>query len=379
MEGAGFSATPRLRDAQARKLAEAEREARRLADERQTLLALVVSVVLTLPLLAPMVLAPFGLDLHLGPWTQLALATPVQVLVGARFYRGAAKALRAGSANMDVLVALGTSAAYAFSLWMIALHGEHATGHLYFEAAAAVITFVMLGKWLETRAKRGTTEAVRTLMTLRPERALVLRDGVEREVGIEAVAGGDLVVVRPGARMPVDGLVEEGTSEADESLITGESLPVAKRPGDRVASGALNGAGRLIGAGGGGRRGHHARPHHPPGRGGPDRQGAGAASGRSRRRGVRAGGGGDRARRHGRLARRRRLLRGGADDRRLGAGDRLPVRAGAGDAGRAGRRHRRCGEGRHPGQGHRGAGAGGRASIPWCSTRPARSPKAARR
>ncbi|WP_170263624.1 heavy metal translocating P-type ATPase [Blastochloris sulfoviridis] len=246
VEGAGFSATPRLRDAQARKLAEAEREARRLADERRTLLALIVSVVLTLPLVAPMVLAPFGLNLHLGPWTQLLLATPVQVLVGARFYRGAAKALRAGSANMDVLVALGTSAAYAFSLWMIALHGEHATGHLYFEAAAAVITFVMLGKWLETRARRGTTEAVRTLMTLRPERAAVLRDGVEREVGIEAVAGGDLVVVRPGARMPVDGIVEEGTSEADESLITGESLPVAKRPGDRVASGALNGAGRLL-------------------------------------------------------------------------------------------------------------------------------------
>jgi Cu+-exporting ATPase len=246
VERTGFGATARLTDATARKVAEAEREARRRREERWTLAALALSVVLTLPLVAPMVVAPFGLDLHPGPWVQLALAAPVQIVVGARFYRGAWAALKAGSANMDVLVALGTSAAFIFSLWMIAIHGRHVQGHLYFEGAAAVITFVMLGKWLEAKAKRGTTEAVRTLMTLRPERALVLRGGAEREVGIEEVLGGDLVVVRPGARVPVDGLIEEGSSEADESLITGESLPVAKRPGDRVAAGALNGAGRLV-------------------------------------------------------------------------------------------------------------------------------------
>ncbi|ALK09661.1 heavy metal translocating P-type ATPase [Blastochloris viridis] len=246
VERTGFGATPRLHDAAARKAAEAEREAKRRASERWTLAELIFSAALTLPLVAPMLAAPLGLDLALGPGVQLALAAPVQIVVGARFYRGAYKALRAGSANMDVLVALGTSAAFIFSLWMIAIHGRHVQGHLYFEGAAAVITFVMLGKWLEAKAKRGTTEAVRTLMTLRPERAVVLRGGAEREVDIDEVASGDIVVVRPGTRFPVDGVVEDGASEADESLITGESLPVAKHPGDGVASGALNGAGRLM-------------------------------------------------------------------------------------------------------------------------------------
>ena len=182
-----------------------------------------------------MIAAPFGLDLHLGPWVQLALATPVQFVVGARFYRGAWKALRAGSANMDVLVALGTSAAFIFSLWMIAIHGRHVEGHLYFEGAAAVITFVMLGKWLEAKAKRGTTEAVRTLMTLRPERALVVRGGLEVEVGIEEVASGDLRGGAAGRAVPGRrrhrGGIERGRRIADH-----RREPAGGRSGRATAS-----------------------------------------------------------------------------------------------------------------------------------------------
>jgi Cu+-exporting ATPase len=245
VERIGYRAEPRASSLADRRRAEQTREEARASEERRRLVLLVVSAALTAPLILPMLASPFGLHLHLNPWIELALATPVQFVVGARFYRGAWKALRAISGNMDVLVALGTSAAYAFSAYMTLARGAEAAGHLYFEGAAAVITFVVFGKWLEARAKRGTTAAIRALMRLRPERALVVREGREVEVGIEEVRSGDRIVIKPGERFSVDGEVVAGESEADESLVTGESVPVVKRAGDRVTAGALNGAGRL--------------------------------------------------------------------------------------------------------------------------------------
>ncbi|NCT85524.1 MAG: cadmium-translocating P-type ATPase [Comamonadaceae bacterium] len=200
-------------------------------------------VVLTLPLLLPMLLGPLGVDAMLPGWWQLLLATPVQFLLGARFYRGGWSALRAGSGNMDLLVALGTSAAYGLSVYLLLRHPGHA--HLYFEASAAVITLVLLGKFLEQRAKRQTTDAIRALNALRPTTARVLRGDVELEVPVADVRVGDVVAVHPGDRIPVDGEIVTGRSHVDESLITGESLPVAKAPGERVTGGAINAEGAL--------------------------------------------------------------------------------------------------------------------------------------
>jgi P-type Cu+ transporter len=201
---------------------------------------------LSLPLVLPMLGMPLGLDWSLPGWIQLALATPVQFWLGARFYRSGWAALRAGAGNMDLLVALGTSAGYGLSLYLLFRHADHGTPHLYFEASAVVITLVMLGKWLEARAKRQTTAAIRALNALRPETARVRRDGQDQELPIQQVRLGDLVVVRPGERLPVDGLVVEGASEVDESLVTGESLPVAKHAGDKVTGGAVNADGLLL-------------------------------------------------------------------------------------------------------------------------------------
>jgi Cu+-exporting ATPase len=209
--------------------------------------AVVAAVALTLPLVAPMLLQFAGLgDRMLDGWWQLALATPVQFVLGARFYRAGWKALRAGSGNMDLLVALGTSAAWGLSLYLLIEHAGHGMPHLYFEASAAVVTLVLLGKWLESRAKFQTAAALRALGALRPTTARVRRDGVETEIAIAQVVVGDLVVLRPGDRFPVDGEVVEGRSHADESLVTGESLPVAKQPGDKVIGGALNAEGALL-------------------------------------------------------------------------------------------------------------------------------------
>lgn len=200
--------------------------------------------VLTLPLVTPMLLGLFGIAWMLPGWLQLLLATPVQFVLGARFYRAGWGALRAGSGNMDLLVALGTSAAYGLSVYLLARHPGHT--HLYFEASAAVITLVLLGKWLEQRAKRQTTDAIRALNALRPSTARVVgTDGSEIEVPVSAVVVGDLVAVRPGDRIPVDGEIVSGRSHVDESLITGESLPVAKAPGERVTGGAINAEGAL--------------------------------------------------------------------------------------------------------------------------------------
>jgi Cu+-exporting ATPase len=218
----------------ARDRALAAAENRRAKSETVRLAA---AVALSAPLLAPMV------GLMLAGWLQLGLATLVQFFIGARFYTGAWKALRARIGNMDLLVALGTSAAYFYSLYLLLV--RPAGTPLYFDSAAVVIALVTVGKWLEARAKRSTTAQIRALMSLRPERARVARGGEEVEIPAGAVVVGDVVVVRPGERLPVDGVVISGRSDVDESLLTGESLPLAKVAGDRVTGGSINGSGLL--------------------------------------------------------------------------------------------------------------------------------------
>ncbi|MSO96971.1 MAG: cadmium-translocating P-type ATPase [Rhodospirillaceae bacterium] len=208
--------------------------------------ALPISIVLTLPLVAQMLAHTFSFGFHLSPWMELALATPVQFILGARFYSSSYRALRARAANMDVLVALGTSAAYFYSLYLVTARADMAAGQLYFEGSAVIITLILLGKWLEARAKRSTTEAIRSLMALRPETARVVRSGVETEIPIDQVRISDRIIIRPGEKIPTDGLVEDGASECDEALITGESLPVEKTKSDKVIAGAINGTGRLL-------------------------------------------------------------------------------------------------------------------------------------
>ena len=203
------------------------------------------AALLSLPLVAPMLAQPFGTRLMLPGWLQLVLATPVQFWLGARFYRAGWKALRAGAGNMDLLVALGTSAAYALSVWTL-LRGGAAAQHLYFESSAVVITLVLLGKWLEGRAKGQAVAAIRALQSLQATHALVRRGGADVQVALDALRVGDLVVVRPGERVPADGRVVEGSSHLDASLLTGESLPVAAAPGDRVGAGTVNGEGLLL-------------------------------------------------------------------------------------------------------------------------------------
>ena len=205
-----------------------------------------VAAALSAPLTLPMVGLLFGKMWMMDGWLQWALATPVQFWLGARFYTAGWKAVRAGAGNMDLLVAVGTSAAYGLSVYLLLRHGEHGMPHLYFEASAVVITLVLLGKWMEARAKRQTTEAIRALNALRPETARLRRGGVDKDVPIGQVQLGDLVVVRPGERIAVDGEILEGATEVDESLITGESLPVAKHTGDRVTGGAVNAEGLIV-------------------------------------------------------------------------------------------------------------------------------------
>ena len=208
--------------------------------------ALTLAIVLALPLVLPMLLAPFGVHWMLPAWAQFLLATPVQFILGARFYVAAWKAVKAGAGNMDLLVALGTSAGYGLSLYEWAIAEPGSMPHLYFEASAVVIALVLLGKYLESRAKRQTASAIRALEALRPERALRVVDGQEQDVAISDLRLNDQVLVKPGERFPVDGEVVEGQSHADEALISGESLPVPKQPGDKVTGGAINGEGRLI-------------------------------------------------------------------------------------------------------------------------------------
>jgi Cu+-exporting ATPase len=220
-----------------------------LSEGRRVVLAALLSAPLVLPMLAMPFASP-GAHLMLPPLWQWLLATPVQFWLGARFYKAGWGAVRAGAGNMDLLVALGTSAAYGLSVYTLWLHGLSAhsphASELYFEGSAVVITLVLLGKWLEARARRQTTEAIRALQRLRPDTARVRRQGVDTEVPLADVQRGDAVVVRPGERLPVDGTVLEGSSDVDESLITGESLPVAKTVGQGVTGGAVNGEGLLL-------------------------------------------------------------------------------------------------------------------------------------
>ncbi|RZF31492.1 copper-translocating P-type ATPase [Paraburkholderia sp. UYCP14C] len=218
---------------------------RKQIQTRRDLASVVASALLTLPLVAPMFGEWFGLHAMLPAWPQFVLASIVQFVFGARFYRAAWRAVRAGAGNMDLLVALGTSAAYGISVYELATHPGD-TMHLYFEASAVVITLVRFGKWLEARAKRQTTDAIRALNALRPERARIRDSAGEREVPLAQVRVGTVVVVRPGERVPVDGAVLEGRTHIDEALITGESLPVPKQTGDAVTAGSINGEGALV-------------------------------------------------------------------------------------------------------------------------------------
>ena len=208
---------------------------------------LMIAAMLSAPLVLPMLGLLFGVHWMLPGWLQLGLATPVQFWLSARFYRAGWGALKSGSGNMDLLVAIGTSAAYGLSVYqLLAVDARHGEAHLYFEASAVVITLVLLGKWLEGRARRQASEAIQALQTLRPDTARVIRDGVERELPIAQVRVDDRVRVLPGERIAVDGRVEDGRSHVDESLLTGESLPLAKEPGATVIAGAVNGEGLLL-------------------------------------------------------------------------------------------------------------------------------------
>lgn len=222
-------------------------EARNAAAAKRELEHVVVAVLLSAPLVLPMLLALVGVTVTIPGWIQFAFATPVQFWLGARFYRAGWNALKARTGNMDLLVAIGTSAAYGLSLYHLLFPGHVASGHYYFEASAVIITLVLLGKWLEGRAKRQTGAAIRALMALRPDRArIVAPDGAEREVDANQVRVGDLVRVKPGERIPVDGVVREGSSTADESMLTGESMPVSKARGDTVTGGSINGEGLIL-------------------------------------------------------------------------------------------------------------------------------------
>ncbi|MXN65236.1 heavy metal translocating P-type ATPase [Stappia sp. GBMRC 2046] len=245
IEKAGYEAKIHEDSAKSRRAGAEEADDRASAYERRTFLLLVFSALLALPLVAPMVAMLFGIHITIPPLVQLALATPVQIFAGSRFYTGAFKALRGGGANMDVLVALGTSAAYGYSLYRIIANGPAHAGHLYFEASAVILTLILFGKLLELRAKRTTTSAIRSLMALRPDVAHRITDSGLETVSVDDLREGDRILVKPGERVPADGKILEGVSELDESLITGESLPVSKEPGAEVIAGTINGSGAL--------------------------------------------------------------------------------------------------------------------------------------
>jgi len=218
----------------------------RAADaDRKEMLVVLAAAVLSLPLVLPMFGHLAGVDFALPGLWQLGIAAIVQFAIGWNFYVGAWKALKSLTGTMDLLVALGTSAAFGLSLYNLFTISAGAEMHLYFEASAAIITLVKLGKWLEARARRGTSAAIRQLMKLRPDQAHVERDGAVITIPATSVLSGEIVVVRPGDRIPVDGEILSGDSAVDESLLTGESIPVVKEPGDRVTGGSVNGDGLL--------------------------------------------------------------------------------------------------------------------------------------
>ena len=214
--------------------------------------AQVIAILLSAPLVLPMLLMAWGIHVMLPALVQFLLATPVQFILGSRFYVAGYKGLLSGSGNMDLLVAIGTSAAYGLSIYQWQQSGWGNPHELYFESAAVVITLVMLGKWLEKRAKKETTEAITALQTLWPEKAkLISSKTIEPnmaylEVPVGQIIPGDWVVVLPGERIPVDGVVLEGSSELDESMLTGETKLILKTVHSKVTGGSMNGAGRLL-------------------------------------------------------------------------------------------------------------------------------------
>ncbi len=205
-----------------------------------------IGLMLSAPLVLPMLGDALGKHWMLHPLWQFALATPVQFVLGARFYKAGWHALLAGSGNMDLLVALGTSAGWVLSVWLWLSAPVGAMVHLYFEGSAVVITLVLLGKWLEARAKRQTTDAIRALHALRPARARVITLDGEADIPIEELLVGDRLVVFAGERFAADGIVLEGQTQVDEAMLTGEPLPVHKGVDSRVTGGSINGEGRVV-------------------------------------------------------------------------------------------------------------------------------------
>jgi Cu+-exporting ATPase len=239
VQGAGFDAHP-LRDFAAEKQA-------RLAAYRREQVQFAIAALLTLPLLVEMLLMFLGIHMMLPGWLQFTLATPVQFWSGWRFYTGAWSSLKGGGSNMDVLVALGTSAAYLLSCAVLLanFYGMGLDQPLYFEASATLTTLILLGKLLEARAKGKASGALEALINLQPKIAHVERDGIMEELAVERMQAGDIFLVRPGESAPVDGVVLEGSSSMDEAMLTGESLPQGKQPGDKVYAATLNQHGLL--------------------------------------------------------------------------------------------------------------------------------------
>ncbi|MDZ4075380.1 MAG: heavy metal translocating P-type ATPase [Hylemonella sp.] len=205
-----------------------------------------IGLALSLPLVVPMLGDLAGKHWMLPAWAQFLLATPVQFILGARFYKAGWFALKALTGNMDLLVAIGTTSGWALSMWLWLSAESGTMVHLYFEASAVVVTLVLLGKWLEARAKRQTTAAIRALHALRPDVAHLIGLDGEVDVPVAEVLVGDKLVVRPGERFPVDGILLEGHTQVDESMLTGEPLPVAKDAGAKLTGGSINGEGRVV-------------------------------------------------------------------------------------------------------------------------------------
>jgi Cu+-exporting ATPase len=212
---------------------------------KRELSLIILSIILTVPLTLPMLLTPFGINLMLMPWIQFLLALPIQFFIGFNFYVSAWRALRAKTGNMELLVVIGTTSAFGLSTYLMINHwGTPFHGHLYFESSAMVLTLVRLGKFFEKKAKFQTTASIRSLQELAPEKArLILHDNKETEVHIKDLKLNDVVLIRPGEKIPVDGIIIKGSTQVDESLITGESLPVYKGIKDKVIGASINGDG----------------------------------------------------------------------------------------------------------------------------------------